>query len=532
VSTLLPEPESPFAALLALVEGRPVPPHPIALAQELDNTILCPRHLEFLSKAVARTISTPNGRLLVSMPPRHGKSETISHWSCVWALERNPRDRVLLASYEADFAATWSRKVRDTIKRYSDQLSVKIKVDSRSASRWETTAGGGMVSAGAGGPLTGRGGNILIIDDPIKNAEDAQSLTKREGVWEWWTTTARSRVEPGGSIIVVQTRWHEDDLHGHLLAEDEDRWEVITFPAIAGEVDVLGRQPGEALWPERYDVEAFKEFQLSESTWLSLYQQQPTPISHDQLAFKLETIISHEERWGCRPAAVGRIMRENDRVIFMPGKGLWSIWRPPEEGRSYIIGVDPCGDGQGRDFAHCVVVDAASGEECASMHGRISPGNLAKELVLAGWMYKCANGQPALLAVEVNGEGSACVVMLRDRHYPRIWSRQRFDSKGTDRTTERIGWYSSKQTKNLAISSLSDGLSQHDIIIHDNKVFAEMKRFARQPNGSFAATRGNDDRVMAWAITAAVRKYGSNLPRGNQEKLGSYRQAEDSTTGY
>lgn len=126
-----------------------------------------------ISHQVTEAIAKENGRIIVCLPPRHGKSELISHWIPVWFLNNWPEKNIILASYEADFAATWGRKVRDTINSNTDKLTVKVSSESSSAARWNTKQGGGMTTAGAGGPITGRGGNLIIVDDPIKNWQEA-----------------------------------------------------------------------------------------------------------------------------------------------------------------------------------------------------------------------------------------------------------------------------------------------------------------------------------------------------------------------
>lgn len=529
MSSLVPSREGSWSQLQALFTNTTATSHPLELAQQLDPSVVMPRHLEYLSIAVARCINTHRGRLIVSMPPRHGKSQTCSIWAPVWALEKNPRNEVLLASYESDFAAKWSRQVRNVLQANQASLRTRIDQGSRSAKRWNTTVGGGMVATGARGSITGRGADLLIIDDPHKNAEDSASVVRRQQVWDFYDTTARTRMSPGGSIIIIMTRWDEDDLVGRVLQEDGERWEVITFPAIAGEYDVLGRQPGEALWPERYSIEDFKEFQNSPSTWASLYQQEPTPLAHDSLAFDVDLIDSHKTRWSQRPRALGDLVTRDGRVAFKPGPGKWSIWRAPEPDRTYIIAGDPCGEGNGRDNAHAVVIDQASGEECASLHGRIGPAAFAKELIKAGYLY-ASEGRPALIAIEANGEGSSAVTILAEKHYPRIWKRQQFDTRSRQ-NSERLGWYSSSQTKNLAVSALAAGL-KGEVIIHDRKVFEELKRFARTANGGYEATKGNDDTVMCWAIAAAVRKYGTALPRSMPTQSDSVPRPRDPVTGY
>jgi predicted phage terminase large subunit-like protein len=138
---------------------------------------------------------------------------------------------------------------------------------------------GGCVAAGVGGPITGRGADVLIIDDPIKNRAEAESPMIRRKVWEWYRSTARTRLAPGGSIVVVMTRWHEDDLVGRLLSADDQDWEVLSFPALAEADDPLGRWPGEALFPARYPATALARIRrdLGSYEWSALYQQAPSP---------------------------------------------------------------------------------------------------------------------------------------------------------------------------------------------------------------------------------------------------------------
>lgn len=223
------------------------------------------------------------------MPPQHGKSELVSHWFPVWLLDLFPWLSIILASYEADYAASWGRKVRNTIQANPDHLRVRISDDSAAANRWETTDGGGMNSTGVSGAITGKPAHTLIIDDAVKNREQAESPTYREKTWEWWSGTARTRLNPlpwapYGVVIVMATRWHIDDLPGRLLARKVDAsdeyalpWFEYKLPAIALENDPLGRQPGEALWPEKYPLELLYSIKsdISPYDWESEYQQSP-----------------------------------------------------------------------------------------------------------------------------------------------------------------------------------------------------------------------------------------------------------------
>ncbi len=208
----------------------------------------------------------------------------VSQYYPGWYLGTFPDRRIILASYEADFAETWGRKVRDCLEEVGMHFfGIKINPASSSASRWDLLGHtGGMSTAGVGGPITGKGAHLLIIDDPIKNAEEANSSTIRERHKDWWRSTAYTRLEPGGAVIVMCTRWHEDDLPGYLIKEgikNNDPWQVINLPAIAKDDDPIGRQPGEALWPERYGVDALAKIrkETGEYWFAAQYGGSPQP---------------------------------------------------------------------------------------------------------------------------------------------------------------------------------------------------------------------------------------------------------------
>ena len=241
-------------------------------------------HLELISEKIAEMREHPV-HLIVTLPPRHGKSELISHWTPVWFLNEWPDLKVILASYEAKFAASWGRKARNSIQENEDKLGIHMSMDSSSTSTWELKEGGGMFTAGVNGPITGKGAHLLIIDDPIKNYAQAYSPVYREATDQWYQTTAFTRMEPGASVIIVMTRWHEDDLVGRLLKRDiPGEWDVVNLPALAEPTeespDLLNRKEGQALWPARYDCPALSAIAeaiggISGGNWLSLYQQRP-----------------------------------------------------------------------------------------------------------------------------------------------------------------------------------------------------------------------------------------------------------------
>jgi predicted phage terminase large subunit-like protein len=202
---------------------------------------------------------------------------------------------VLLVSSEADFAAEWGRRARDILKEHGPRtFGLTVREDLAAADRWEIARyGGGMATAGVGGQITGRGAHFLIIDDPIKNWEQAQSASFRDKLWEWYNSTARPRLEPGALIVLVMARWHEDDLAGRLILQMQadpsaDRFKIIRLPAIAEENDLLGRKPGDPLWPERYDTAALDKIRHSVGfrIWNALYQQ--SPCSSEAALFRRE----------------------------------------------------------------------------------------------------------------------------------------------------------------------------------------------------------------------------------------------------
>lgn len=244
-----------------------------------------PRHLAYLEEAILRTVSRPNGRLLVSMPPRHGKSELISRFLPAWLLGVDPTRRVILTSYEATQAERYGREARDLVEAHGPAVfGVDVRRDARTADAWRLQGHqGGMWTAGVGGAITGKGAELVIVDDPIKNWEEAVSQTYRERTWDWFRTTLYTRLEPNGAIVVVQTRWHDDDLTGRIMKEAREggeAWETIVLPALAEENDPLGRAPGEALWPERWPAEVLhvKRRTSGSHGWSALYQQRPNPL--------------------------------------------------------------------------------------------------------------------------------------------------------------------------------------------------------------------------------------------------------------
>lgn len=247
------------------------------------HKVIC-RKIEEVEESTRRGIGR---RVMVFVPPQHGKSEICTKKAPAWLLGRNPNWGLIACSYGAELIEGFSRIARDTFKARSFIWGLNLDPSSKSVRAWGVEGHRGKLrAAGVGGAVTGEGASILFIDDPHKNREEASSLVNREAVWSFYKTVARTRLAPGGSIILIMTRWHQDDLAGRLLAGmDQDEsgnlipWEVVSFQAIAEEEDILGRKPGEILWPERYSIADYLDAKATLGThdFTALYQQRPQP---------------------------------------------------------------------------------------------------------------------------------------------------------------------------------------------------------------------------------------------------------------
>ena len=222
-------------------------------------------------------------RLMIFTPPRHGKSEIVSRRFPAWYLGRNPNKQIIAASYNSDLAGDFGRDVRNLVadEIYHNIFGVSLRQDSKAADRWNTQNGGAYIAAGVGSGITGRGAHVGVIDDPIKDRKEAESLTVRNNIWHWYTSTFYTRLMPGAAVILMMTRWHEDDLAGRLIkamSTGGDQWVILSLPAIAEIGDPLERSEGAALWPEWYSVEGLKRIKeaIGSSEWAALYQQRPS----------------------------------------------------------------------------------------------------------------------------------------------------------------------------------------------------------------------------------------------------------------
>ena len=247
---------------------------------------------EEIAKALTDVEQGKVKRLMLFVPPRHGKSQLASINFPAWYLGKHPEKEIITSSYSAELAQDFGYKTRDLVSstEYSQLFNTQLKEDSKSKAKWITTDKGSYTAVGVGGAITGRGANVLIIDDPFKNREEAESETIRDKVWNWYTSTAYTRLEKDGAVILIMTRWHMDDLAGRLLKAQEEggeEWKVIKFPAIAVR-DEEHRKQGEALWKEKYDEETLEVTKKTVGgyDWSALYQQEP--VSSETQEFKQE----------------------------------------------------------------------------------------------------------------------------------------------------------------------------------------------------------------------------------------------------
>ena len=260
------------------------------------------RRLEKFSDDVAKGLSP---RLMILMPPRHGKSELASRMFPAWHLGRHNDHEVIACAYNVSLAMSFSRKVKEAMDdpAYQSVFEARLNPDFRSNEEWGLLGKrGGYVAAGVGGGITGKGAHVLVIDDPIKNAEEADSADVREKLWDWYGSTAYTRLAPGGGVLVIQTWWHDDDLAGRLQTamstdDEADQFELVKYPAIAEHDEYLDddtdlivyseppergkliRLKGEPLHPERYDLVKLNRIKKTIPTrfWAALYQQNPVP---------------------------------------------------------------------------------------------------------------------------------------------------------------------------------------------------------------------------------------------------------------
>lgn len=316
---------------LAAQQAAPKTPRwgsPAVLAHALDPTRVQTPALDLIDRELVDVAEGRTKRLMVFCPPQEGKTTAVAQDFPTWLLTHRPDTRIVIASYEAEIAARNGRRIRDTIVANDGtegtlNLGLGIKATDRAAARWTLQDHlGGVYCVGVGGALTGRSADVLIVDDPVKDRETAESSTYRERVWDWWTSVARTRFGPDTAVVVIMTRWHSEDLAGKLLADASEQWRVVSIPAIADSPDdPLERAEGEPLVSARgrtlADWQSTRR-SVGEYVWASLYQQRPAPLAGG--IFKRDAV----RFWSPMPADDGRRMRLDldGRVVY-----LETCWR-------------------------------------------------------------------------------------------------------------------------------------------------------------------------------------------------------------
>lgn len=240
------------------------------------------RHHRLLLEKLTQVALGNLDRLAIFMPPGSAKSTYASVLFVPWYLAHNPHHQVISAAHTVELAEKWGRRVRSLVEEHSSLLGYKLASASQAAGRWETNTAAEYYAAGVGGSIAGWRGDLVLIDDPLRSREDANSPAIRDKIWDWYRGDVIPRLKPKGRVVLIQTRWNEDDLAGRIIEAmkvGDDDWTIISLPAIAEDNDPLGRKVGEPLWPEWENLEDLERKRriVGPRDWVALYQQRPAP---------------------------------------------------------------------------------------------------------------------------------------------------------------------------------------------------------------------------------------------------------------
>jgi predicted phage terminase large subunit-like protein len=332
-----------FDSILDTGAQRPKWDTPGDLAKVLEPRTVQTEALDLIDEALIEAFNTPDARLIISVPPQEGKSTRASVMFPLWVLTQRPGTRIVMASYSDRLARRNSRTVRNYVDTDGAKLGLTLSHDVSAQNEWQVAGErGGVYAVGMGGALTGQPADVLLIDDPLKDQKDADSELIRENGWDWWTSTASTRLAPGAPVILILTRWHEDDLAGRLVAaEDGHLWKVINIPAMAdhdpekGEEDSLGRQPGEWLNSARRRTvkqwEAIKR-RVGSRVWNALYQGRPAAA---------EGIMFKRNEWKRYDLPLWTLNEDGSRTI-PEGSGTltasWDMTFKDTKKSDYVVG--------------------------------------------------------------------------------------------------------------------------------------------------------------------------------------------------
>lgn len=313
---------------------------PGAMATALDRATIQTPALELIDDRLAKVAAGDIERLIINMPPQEGKSERTSRRFPLWLLHRNPNLRIGIVSYGHSVAQRFGRRIRDDLKNHPE-LGLRLSDSSQRQDEFELLGyRGGLVCVGIQGSLTSRPIDVLIIDDPYKDAKQADSKAWKQTVENFWREVALPRLAPGAPVVLIQTRWREDDMAGWLSSEFADEWEVLNIPARAdhdpskGETDVLGREPGEFMISARGRSDSDWEKKIREvgsRSWNALYQGRPSPS--DGTIFKRD-----QWRWYDQPQWVEREDGVRIPLGFDELLLSWDLTFKGTEGTDLVVG--------------------------------------------------------------------------------------------------------------------------------------------------------------------------------------------------
>ena len=458
-------------------------------------------------------------RLMLFVPPRHGKSLMASDYFPSWALGKYPDLELISASYSSSLPINFSRRIKDRIGTASYKAlfpTVQLHKSSQNVEHWKTSAEGGYLAAGVGGGITGHGAHVFIIDDPIKDAEEADSETVRENVWSWWSSVASTRVAPGGGVLIIQTRWHDDDLSGKLIQqmqeslEDDDvpeeeieKWRILSFPAIAendewelpdgtviehipSDIQIhegarVLRNKGEALHESRWPLRFLKKKRRSmlKRHWAALYQQNPVP--DEGITFQRDMFVP-------RPRTTAAL---NSYTILV----AWDLAIGKKESNDWTVGV--VGGLDSRNRLH--IFDM--------LRGRWGTFEIVEAILSTQRMYR-----PIRQGIEQGQLEMAIMDVLKQR------MRETNTHVVLDRTLKPI------HDKPRRASPLQGLMEQHRVLFPDETEYPWVRRMQEELLRFPAGTHDDIVDAMAWLGRMALNTQPPNdgkpkKPKSWKDKL-------------
>jgi len=322
----------------------------LAFIAAIDPNYLFGVHLKRLGGLLMAVEDGYKDRIAVSMAPRFGKSQMISIYYPAWYLGKHPDHKIIVASHTADLAVTMGRKVRNLMQspEYTRIFpDVRIAADAKAAGQWNTNKGGEFYTSGVGGALAGRGGHLIIVDDPLSEQDIKNGNTDSlDSTYEWFRAGLRTRLMPGGKICILHTRWHMRDLIGRLVKDsamnpDADQYEVFEFPAILNELNEPNDpNPPKSLWPEQWSLESLLRTKASMPTWQWNAQYQQNPTAQESAIIKRDWI-----RWWPNedPPECDFIVQAYDTALTTKERSdysvcqTWGVWTDEQDGSTNAI---------------------------------------------------------------------------------------------------------------------------------------------------------------------------------------------------